>query len=179
MGKLCPECGSRAKLQEIRREYTETAKKVMARRAGCAPYSIPLLLASCSILPITSHRDAQDMWAGIQGFLFMALIVAVPCIIHTILRNNAAERSLADAAATRPGFRAFYHNYLAQEAAAEAAWDKEVFFGLLGGIVGGVVEGTVKGAEEAAKHMARDVTTPTESGVELRLRDIGNKLDKL
>lgn len=52
---------------------------------------------------------------------------------------------------------------------------KEIWLSL----AGAVVVGHAVGLNEAAKNMMKDVTTPAESGEEIRLRDLGEKVDQL
>lgn len=184
--RLCTECSEKklryeihqaaeAMMIEIRRDYTEAAKRV-TRRAGIIPYIFMLLPLAGISLPVIFNKGHQDMMDGIHGFLGLVVIVTIPCIWYIWGQNRRAKRSLAEADKSRPNFRKYYENYLSQEAAAQAAWDREMLSGAFRDLASGLVVGAVKGADMAAKRMIRDVATPAESAEVLEIRALGEKL---
>ena len=123
---------------------------------------------------MTHETDPETVLAVL---IFWSLL-ASPFICYIWYKNKSAKKSLANAEKSRPDFRTFYENYLAQEAATKAEWEREALKGLATDVLLGAIEGTVKGTGETTRRMVRDVTTPAESGVELRLNDIARNLDK-
>lgn len=116
-----------------------------------------------------------------QALFPMALFGSIAGgFIYGIVRGNKdVDNALAEAEKKHPGFLKFYERFREAEDKADAEWRSRAFKGLLGDVLLGFVEGSIKGGGEATRRMVRDVTTPSESGAELRLRDLGEKVDRL